>query len=184
MLHHKLSMVHLTICKDSASVVLSLLHICFPCHSLVRTPCDSSNVLTLAQACLQKNTLSHTRTRDIVICLSECEGSLSPPHDSFPDAGEAMNDFGPCQETSYTAITLNQESNFTRREKNHSQFHWNTLTSPELLIQTWMSCKKAASMIVGVSMGQEISLILGQFSLSLLYKVRNVQKEICGPGRD
>ena len=25
--------------------------------------------------------------------------------------------FGPCQETSYTAITLNQESNFTRREK-------------------------------------------------------------------
>ena len=31
--------------------------------------------------------------------------------------------FGPCQETSYTAITLNQESNFTRREKNDSLFH-------------------------------------------------------------
>ena len=31
--------------------------------------------------------------------------------------------FGPCQETSYTAITLNPESNFTRREKNHSLFH-------------------------------------------------------------
>ena len=30
--------------------------------------------------------------------------------------------FGPCQETSYTAITLNPESNFTRREKNHSLF--------------------------------------------------------------
>ena len=28
--------------------------------------------------------------------------------------------FGPCQETSKTAITLNPESNFTRREKNHS----------------------------------------------------------------
>ena len=28
--------------------------------------------------------------------------------------------FGPCQETSNTAITLNPESNFTRREKNHS----------------------------------------------------------------
>ena len=38
---------------------------------------------------------------------------------------------GPCQETSYTAITLNPESNFTRRERNHSLFHWNTLTSPE-----------------------------------------------------
>ena len=29
---------------------------------------------------------------------------------------------GPFQETSYTAITLNPESNFTRREKNHSLF--------------------------------------------------------------
>ena len=25
--------------------------------------------------------------------LGESEGSLPPPHDSFPDAGEAMNDF-------------------------------------------------------------------------------------------
>ena len=25
--------------------------------------------------------------------LGESQGSLSPPHDSFPDAGEAMNDF-------------------------------------------------------------------------------------------
>ena len=31
--------------------------------------------------------------------------------------------FGPCRETSYTAITLNPESSFTRREKNHSLFH-------------------------------------------------------------
>ena len=30
--------------------------------------------------------------------------------------------FGPCRETSHTAITLNPESNFTRRERNHSLF--------------------------------------------------------------
>ena len=30
---------------------------------------------------------------------------------------------GPCQQTSCTAITLNPESNFTRREENHSLFH-------------------------------------------------------------
>ena len=30
--------------------------------------------------------------------------------------------FGPCQETSHTAITLIPESNFSRREKNHSLF--------------------------------------------------------------
>ena len=34
---------------------------------------------------------------------------------------------GPCQETSYTAVTLNPESNITRWEKNHSLFHWSTL---------------------------------------------------------
>ena len=55
--------------------------------------------------------------------LGESEGSLPQPQDSFPDAGEATHDFCPCQETSYTAITLSQESNFTRREKNHSLFH-------------------------------------------------------------
>ena len=41
---------------------------------------------------------------------------------------------GPCRETSETAITLNPESIFTRREKNQSLFHFSTLTSPELLI--------------------------------------------------
>ena len=55
--------------------------------------------------------------------LGESEGSLPQPHDSFLDAGEAINDFGHCQETSFSAITLNQESNFTRRKKNHSLFH-------------------------------------------------------------
>ena len=56
--------------------------------------------------------------------LGESEGSLSPPHDSFPDAGEAINDFWSMSgKTSYTAITLNPESNFTRREKKHSRFH-------------------------------------------------------------
>ena len=48
-------------------------------------------------------------------------------------------------------------------------FHWNTLTSPELHIQTWMLCKKAAPMTIGISMEQEICLILGQVSLNLLH---------------
>ena len=60
--------------------------------------------------------------------LGDSEGSLPQPHDSLPDAGEAMNDFWSMSEASYTAITLNPESNFTRREKNHSLFHSNTLT--------------------------------------------------------
>ena len=56
--------------------------------------------------------------------------------------------FGPCQETTYTAITLNQESNSTRREKNHFLFHCSTLTFQELLIRIWMSSKRNAWMIL------------------------------------
>ena len=70
---------------------------------------------------------------------------------------------GPCQEISFSAITLNPESNFTRREKNHSVFHWNTLTSPELLRQTWMLCKNAASMTIGTSMDHRCVWFLDRF---------------------
>ena len=58
------------------------------------------------------------------------------------------------------------------------------LTSPELLKRTWMLCKKAASMTVGISMDQEICLILGQVSLSSLYWKRNLQTDTCGLVRD
>ena len=92
--------------------------------------------------------------------------------------------FGPCQETSYNAITLDQESNFTRQGKNHSLFHWSTLTYPELHIRIWMSSKKNASMILEISMGQETCLIHGQVSHNLLHWKKNLQKDICGPGWD
>ena len=55
--------------------------------------------------------------------LGESEGSLPPPQDSFPDAGEAIIDVWSMSGTTYTAITLNPESNFTRRERSHSLFH-------------------------------------------------------------
>ena len=38
-------------------------------------------------------------------------------------------------------------------------------------------------MIVGISMSQEIFLILGQVSLDLFYRKKNFQTDICGPGR-
>ena len=94
---------------------------------------------------LRTSTLVRERTirgEDKTDFLWESEGSpLSSLQDSLADAGEARNDSWSISETSYTAITSNPESNFTRREKNHFLFHWNTLTSPELRRQTWMSCK-------------------------------------------
>ena len=40
----------------------------------------------------------------------------------------------------------------------------------------------AASMVIGISMGQEICLIIGQVSLSLFNWKENLQMDICGLG--
>ena len=76
---------------------------------------------------------------------------------------------GPSREASYTAITLNPESNFILRKRNHSLFHYITLTYPELLIRIRMSRKRSATMIIGILMDLETCLILGQVSHNLLY---------------
>ena len=44
--------------------------------------------------------------------------------------------------------------------------------------------KNAASMIIGISMDQEIYPILGQVLLSLLYWMRNLLTDTRGQGRD
>ena len=67
---------------------------------------------------------------------------------------------------------------FSRREKNNSLFHWNTLMYPELQEGIWMSSKRNASMIFGILTGQEICLLLGQVSLNLLYWKKNLQTDI------
>ena len=110
--------------------------------------------------------------------LGESEGSLPQSHNSFPDAVKRWMICGPCREASYTAITLNPESNFTRRKKNHSLFHWSTLTSPELLIRIWMSRKRSALMIIGTLMGLEICQIFGQVSHNLLFWVGGTSRRI------
>ena len=93
--------------------------------------------------------------------------------------------FGPCREASYTAITLNSESNFTRREKNHSLFHCSTLMFAELHIRIWMlSRRRSALMIIGTLMALETCLILGQVSHNLLYSMKRLLTDICGPEED
>ena len=116
--------------------------------------------------------------------LGESEGSLPQPQDSFPDAGEAINDFSSMSGSFIYRHHVEPESNFTRREKNHSLFHLNTLRYPELLIRIWMSSKNDASMIFGISMGLETCLIHGQVSHNLLYLMKNLLTDICGPGGD
>ena len=73
-------------------------------------------------------TSTSTRDRPIrgesnINFLGESEGSLPQPHDSFPDAGEAIN---VCWSMSGNFIYRHhgeQRVKLTRREKNHSLFH-------------------------------------------------------------
>ena len=69
--------------------------------------------------------------------FEENQTGLLQPHDKTHHGMMVKSKiiFGLFQEILFTAITLNPESSFTRREKSHSLFHWNTLTSPELPIK-------------------------------------------------
>ena len=61
---------------------------------------------------------------------------------------------------------------------------YNTWMYPELLIRIWMSSKRNVSMIIGISMGLEISQILGLFSHKLLHWKKDHLTDIHGPGGD
>ena len=55
--------------------------------------------------------------------LGESEGLFHNLATHFRMPVKQQTISGPCREASYTAITLNPESSFTRRERNHSLFH-------------------------------------------------------------
>ena len=56
--------------------------------------------------------------------LGESEGSLPPPHDSFPDAGEAITDFWSMSGNfMYRHHIEPRVKLYSPREKNHSLFH-------------------------------------------------------------
>ena len=102
--------------------------------------------------------------------LGESEGSLPQPQDSFPDAGEAINDF------------WSMSGNFIYRHHVEPRVKLYSLREESFAIplkyidvfrtthiRIWMLIKRSASMTIGKSMSQEICPIIGQVSLSFLY---------------
>ena len=53
---------------------------------------------------------------------------------------------------------------------------------PELLTRIWMSSRRSALMIIGTLMALETCLILGQVSHNLLYSMKELLTDFCGPG--
>ena len=115
--------------------------------------------------------------------LGESEGSLPQPQDSLPDAGEAINDFWSMSGSFiYRHHVEPRVKLYSPREESFPIPL--KLTYPELLTRIWMSSRRNASMISGISMGHETCQILGQVSHNLLYWKRNLLTDICGPGGD
>ena len=86
--------------------------------------------------------------------LGESEASLSPPHDSLPDAGEAINDF------------WSMSGNFKNRHHVEPRVK---LYSPREESFPIPLKYIDVSRTTGTSMDKEICLFLGQVSLSLFY---------------
>ena len=105
--------------------------------------------------------------------LGESEGSLPQPHDSFPDAGEAINDFWSMSGSFiYRHHVEPRVKLYSPREESFPIPL--KLTYRELLIRIWMSSKRSALMIIGILMALETCLTLGQVLHNLLYWKKNL----------
>ena len=116
--------------------------------------------------------------------LGESEGSLPPPHDSFPDAGEAINDF------------WSMSGNFKNRHQVEPRVKLYSPREESFPIplkyidvsgttQTNLDVKQERRIDdYWISIGQEICPIDGQVSLNLLYWKKNLLTFFCGPEGD
>ena len=114
--------------------------------------------------------------------LGESEGSLPQPQDSFPDAGEAINEFWSMSGNFiYRHHVEPRVKLYSPREESFpiplKYIDVSRTTHTNLDVK-----QRNASMIIGISMGHETCRILGQVSHNLLYWKKNLLKDICGPG--
>ena len=86
--------------------------------------------------------------------LRESEGSLPPPHESFPYASEAIYDFWSMSGNFIYRHHVEPRVKLLLAERRiiPSEVHWRI---QNYLYKIWMSNKRNASMIFGMSMGQE-----------------------------
>ena len=108
------------------------------------------------------DTGSSIRGENHVDFLGETEGSLAPPHDTFPDAGEAINDFWSMSGNFIYRHHVEPKVKLYSKKRRiipfHNEIHW----CIQNYTQMWMSSKGNASKTFGTSMDQEICLFRGQ----------------------
>ena len=90
--------------------------------------------------------------------------------------------FDPCQETSYTTNTLIQESNFTRRKKNHS-LQKNIAVSRTTHTHLDVKQEKRIDDYWNIDGPRDLSDPWTDFTQFTLFE-KNLQTDICDPGGD
>ena len=116
--------------------------------------------------------------------LGESEGSLPQSHDSLPVAGEAINDFWSMSANFKNRHHVEPRVKLYSPREESFPIPLKYIDVSRTTKRIWMLCKNATSMTIGISMGQEICLILGQVSLNLLFSKKNLPTEKCGPERE
>ena len=116
--------------------------------------------------------------------LRESEGSLPQPHDSLPDAGEAINDFWSMSGSFKNRHHVEPRVKlYSPREESFPI----PLKYIDVTRTTHMNLdvkQEKRLMIIGTLMALETCLILGLVSHNLLYSTKKLLTEICGPGGD
>ena len=102
--------------------------------------------------------------------LGESEGPPPPPpQDSLPDASGAINDFWSMSGNFIYRHHVEPRVKLYSPREESFPIPLKYIDVSRTTHMNLMLCKKAASMTIGISMDQEICLILGQVSLNLLY---------------
>ena len=114
--------------------------------------------------------------------LGESEGSFPQIYDSFPVAGEAINDFWSMSGSFIYRHHVEPRVKLIspREESFPIPLKYIDVT----ITRIWMSGWRSASIIIGMSMVLEICLIFGQVSHNLLHWKKKLLTDISGPGRD
>ena len=119
----------------------------------------------------------------IIDFLGESEGSLPQPHDSFPDAGEAINDFWSMSGNFiYRHHVEPRAKLYSPRDESFPNTTESTLTFPELHIRIWTSSRrKRIDDYWNIDGSRDLSRSLDRFHINLLYWKKNLPTDICGP---
>ena len=116
--------------------------------------------------------------------LGESEGSLPPPQDSLPDAGEAINDFWSMSGNFIYRHHVEPRVNFYSPREESFPIPLKYIDVSRTAHTNLDVKQEKASMIIGISIGLETCQILGQVSHNLLYWKKNLPTDICGSRGD